>query len=345
MRQPDLAKDDAVQYPRSARFLPRIFKAIYQEWWYFDFLDEVNDIQFTSTCSLNNPGGVPGGLPRGCDAVTLSIHGRETFVTPKGELMAAFSLAPARIDMGGRFAITIIDGHHVSFAGSDDGAGVSFDLVFSHRFPGLAPRRVPVGDRWFDVMKYYPVMPSAVVNGTFTIKGEPFNVAGAAGYHDHFLGSPTRVGWAPWVFINTPDFEILSVVVPSRRDFLLACVDGRTWVHCGRPSCSAVKTAAEPSNGFEYPSELAVGSRRRGWKVQFSMRETGAHATMDIGIENYKCPLIWGWNFKATGTVHHRGNVVKSFSEVPAAMYYMTKLDLVEFDKQARLLDEKKAST
>jgi hypothetical protein len=321
--------------------LPRIFKSIYQEWWYFDFLDEVNDIQFTATCSLNNPGGIPGGLPKGCDVITMSIHGNETFVTPKGDMMESFSVTPRKIDLGGKFTISIVDDHHVSFVGSDGGAGVSFDLVFSHRFPGLTPRKVPVGDRWFDIMKYYPVMPSAVVDGTFTIKGKVFRVKGAAGYHDHFLGAPTRVGWAPWVFINTPEFEILAVIVPSRRDFLLACIDGKTWINCGRPTHRVSKFGIEMAYDFKYPVEFLVDSSRRGWKVHFTTWETGTHASMDIGIDDYKCPLVWGWNFKATGAIYHDGESVKSFSGVPAAVYYMTKFDLIEFDKQTKTSERK----
>jgi hypothetical protein len=233
--------------------------------------------------------------------------------------------------------ITFIDDHTVSFRGSDPGAGIAFDIVFDRLLPGIAPLTVPVGDRFFDVMRYYPVMPSATVHGKFSIGGLEYQVTKAIGYHDHLHGTPTRIGWAPWICINTPDFEIIAVIIPSRRDILLSCLDKATWVRCGRPSSRIVQSATDSPTGLVYPKIIDVSCMSKSWKGAFRLEERGPHAMIDIGLAGYSCPVMWSWNYRATGTVaqqHGRGEkLVKNFKDVPTAMYYMTMFDLKEFDK------------
>jgi hypothetical protein len=332
---------DALQYKIASRN-PFIIKEIYQEWWFFEVLDSRHDLKFMANCSINNPAELDGPLPKGCDIASAITIGEVTRSTGKEDsFMNTFTASSKSLDVniGGKVFFKGIDDTRTRFWGTDPGTGVSFDLMFERNLPPWKKRKTRVGSRFLDHMWYLPAMPSAIVNGKITFEGKDYPIERGIGYHDHFWGSPTQFRWAPWVTINDPAFEIISVVVPSSSDFSGACLDRKSWIDLGKPAFQPVSWVKDTVTRFEYPKQFTINAQARRYKLDMTVSENGSHASFDGGMGEYTCPIIWSWNYLASGKVskkeHGTWKIIKNFDAIPASVYYWANFDFVALAKQA----------
>ncbi len=326
---------DALRYPRAKRN-PMILKELYQEWWFFEVLDITHDLKFMANCSVNNPADVDSPLQKGCDIASAIILGDFTKSTSKEDsFMDHFEASQKVLDVniGNTMFFKGIDEKHIKFWGTDPSTGVAFDLVFTSNLPPWKERKTHVGGRFLDLMWYLPAMPSAFVDGTISFEGKDYRVEHGLGYHDHFWGSPTQFRWSPWVTVNDPAFEVITVVVPTKHDFGGACLDRRTWVDLGRPTFQPVSWNKDKAMNFSYPTDFTIRSESRKFKLEMRVKENGSHVCLDGGMENYKCPIIWSWNYVASGTILEKAagawKEAKQFEETPASVYYFDNFDFV----------------
>jgi len=331
---------DGFKYPSVAKQFG-IIGRIYQEWWFFEFLDDKNDIQFFSNCSINNPGGISGGFPRGCDFVAaVIVKGKPTMTSKQSDYMGNFKCSTEMLDvnMGDRIFITSPGGDRIRFRGSDPAMNVSFDLVYSKNLPSWNLQPLSMGNRpVIDRMWYLPIMVSATVTGTIMLDGNEYRVDRCTGYHDHWYGSPTQFRWSPWVNVNCKDFEIVSNTVSKRNGFSGICI-GSNWLSLGTPKLTIEKKSTEKTlENFVYPSKFSIVARKKDHEVEMELVEAGTHAGFDVGMGEYKCRLIWSWNYRASGTIKERKDndwvVIKSFNDVPSSVYYAENFDFLKLAK------------
>ncbi|MEX2681635.1 MAG: hypothetical protein Q6373_008545, partial [Candidatus Sigynarchaeota archaeon] len=248
---------------------PLIIKELYQEWWFFEVLDAAHDLKFMANCSINNPENLDSPLPRGCDIASAIIVGEVTKSTSKEDsFMKQFEASDKSLDVNleSKIFFKAIDATRIRFWGTDPGTGVVADLTFSMNLPPWKERKTRVGGRFLDVMWYLPAMPSAYVNGTIRFEGKEYRVENGLGYHDHFWGSPTQFRWSPWVTVNNADFEIISVVIPTKHDFAGGCIDKKTWIELGRPIFEPISWKQDTATCFNYPNEFTLKSQTQRFK-------------------------------------------------------------------------------
>jgi hypothetical protein len=318
-----------------------IVERMYQEWWFFEFRDDENDIQFFSNCSINNPANVSGGFPCCCDFISAVIVKDKPIMTSKQtDCMDKFECSTKILDvnLGDRIFITSLDKDRIRFRGFDPTMNVSFDLVYSKNLPSWNLQHLKMGNRpVIDRMWYLPIMVSATVTGTITIEGKEYRVNQCTGYHDQWFGSPTQFRWSPWVNVNCKDFEIVSNNVSKTNGFSGLCI-GDKWVSLGTPKLTILKEGIEKNlKNFKYPSMFSIVAKNKDYIVKMTLDEAGSHAFFDAGMESYVCHLVWSWNYRASGIIMERKNtdwiVIKSFNDVKSSVYYADNFDFLKLAK------------
>jgi hypothetical protein len=139
--------------------------------------------------------------------------------------------------------------------------------------------------------------------------------------------------------VNDAAFEIISVVVPTKHDFAGACIDKKQWLALGHPTLQKVSWKQDIATSFNYPHVFTIDSESRKYKLEMRLKETGSHAIFDGGMDDYKCPILWSWNYVASGTIlqkkHGSWEKCFNFDDKPASVYFFDNFDFVAMAKQA----------
>jgi hypothetical protein len=194
-------RDDAYH---AAQFLGGQHDANYAEWWYFNLVDETEDLHCAFTYTVIDPANRSGFGLSSVTAIVYTGAGdfTETAAYPTTSFLASSEQADVIIAGGSPLTWNTVrvlgdDLYHVAGAIHQQ-HDVSWNLLYVRRSEAwLGLDNGAVGVFPWERMSWLQYMPAAIVTGEVTIDGRRFQVANAAGYHDHNWGEwvPFTVTW------------------------------------------------------------------------------------------------------------------------------------------------------
>lgn len=198
--------DDAFHFKLYAEY-PEIFW--YVEWWYFNFVDKTTGRSGILTFAIFNPGDIDFLAVASLNAIIFGPQGDPISAMdyfPGSDLSAAYDKADVTLASN---QLTAVDASTYAITARTKDGRIAFDLTYrAADEPQLLADNVRGYDPW-EISSWLVWMPSARVAGSIVVDGERFELADAAGYHDHDWGIwavPLRT-WS-WAAFAAPDRDM-----------------------------------------------------------------------------------------------------------------------------------------